>query len=156
MDANSTEASLEKLKLASTDGDSKPAESTDAADTDLVTPWEVSAASLKGVDYDKLIDKFGVSRLDPELLARFAKVIGRDVHHMIRRGIFFAHRHAFYPLLMKCFENARTIFIYIFGNDAETCNRFWTSARKASPSSCTRAAGRAARRCISGISSLSS
>ena len=100
MDANSTEVSLEKLKLASKDEATKPADSSDAADADLVTPWEVSAASLKGVDYDKLIEKFGVSRLDPELLARFAKVIGRDVHHMIRRGIFFAHRHAPYSLLV--------------------------------------------------------
>ena len=99
-DANSTEVSLEKLKLTPNDGDSKPADSSDAADADLVTPWEVSAASLKGVDYDRLIEKFGVSRLDKELLARFAKVIGRDVHHLIRRGIFFAHRHASYCVLV--------------------------------------------------------
>lgn len=95
MTDKSTEESLEKLKLASTEGESaKTVEASDTTDSDLVTPWEVSAASLKGVDYDKLIEKFGVSRIEPELLARFAKVIGRDVHHMIRRGIFFSHRHA--------------------------------------------------------------
>lgn len=59
---------------------------------DIVTPWTVSAASAKGVDYDKLIVKFGVSRLEGSQLDRFERLTGHKAHHLLRRGVFFAHR----------------------------------------------------------------
>jgi len=36
----------------------------------LVDPWEVRSKSAKGVDYDKLIQRFGSSKIDDALLAR--------------------------------------------------------------------------------------
>ena len=57
----------------------------------VVTPWEVKGA----VDYDKLIKEFGVSMIDDSILKRMekhAKAKGLDLHHFLRRKIFFAHR----------------------------------------------------------------
>jgi len=39
-------------------------------DGDIVDPWEVKSKSAKGVDYDKLIQRFGCSKIDDALLAR--------------------------------------------------------------------------------------
>ena len=41
---------------------------------DEVNPWDVKASSDKGVDYAKLIVKFGSSQVDEALLARFEAV----------------------------------------------------------------------------------
>jgi len=52
-----------------------------------VTPYEVKGS----VDYDKLIKEFGLSVIDKELLNRIEKHAGES-HHLLRRGIFYAHR----------------------------------------------------------------
>ncbi|KAJ3649530.1 hypothetical protein Zmor_021270 [Zophobas morio] len=61
-------------------------------DDDFVDPWNVVSKSETGIDYDKLIKKFGSSKIDQELLDRFEKVTGQKVHHFLRRGIVFSHR----------------------------------------------------------------
>lgn len=70
----------------------------------IVTPWEVSSAS--GIDYNKLIDRFGSSAIDSALLARFEKVTGHAPHPWLRRGYFFSHRfdqkHTFLLFLIFC------------------------------------------------------
>lgn len=92
----------------------------------IVTPWEVSAE--KGIDYDKLITKFGSQRIDQvrlclllfvfvsvavvwcyslcavvaqALIDRIERVTKKPVHHWLRRGLFFSHRSAllrFFPV----------------------------------------------------------
>ncbi|KHJ92294.1 putative tryptophan--tRNA ligase [Oesophagostomum dentatum] len=64
----------------------------DGVEEDVVTPWDVTASSATGVDYDKLIAKFGCRKLGPDLIERFKKVTGQEPHPMLRRGMFFAHR----------------------------------------------------------------
>jgi len=59
---------------------------------DEVNPWDVQASSNKGIDYDKLIVRFGSNAIDQELLDRFRRVTGQAPHHFLRRGIFFSHR----------------------------------------------------------------
>ncbi|XP_046807991.1 tryptophan--tRNA ligase, cytoplasmic-like [Lucilia cuprina] len=59
---------------------------------DVVDPWNVASNSATGIDYDKLIKRFGSSRIDDELIKRIEKISGKPVHHLIRRGIFFSHR----------------------------------------------------------------
>lgn len=63
-----------------------------AEESDVVDPWRLVAASNKGIDYDKLIDKFGSQRITPELIARVERLTKRPAHHWLRRGIFFSHR----------------------------------------------------------------
>ena len=57
-----------------------------------VDPW---ADIIGKVDYDKLIKDFGTEKLTPELLERLerdAKAKGLELHHFLRRNIFFSHR----------------------------------------------------------------
>lgn len=73
-----------------------------AVDEQMVTPWDVKGAVVDGVakaiDYDKLIKQFGVCPITDDLIERFEKVTGKKAHHLIRRGIFFAHRYLKQPL----------------------------------------------------------
>merc|ERR1712004_904006 len=64
----------------------------EAVEEDEVNPWDVKATSDKGIDYDKLIVKFGSSAVDKGLLERLERVTGKPPHHFLRRGIFFSHR----------------------------------------------------------------
>jgi tryptophanyl-tRNA synthetase len=53
----------------------------------IVTPWEVKG----NINYDKLIEEFGLKKISPLLLKRIEQNAG-ELHHYLRRGIFFAHR----------------------------------------------------------------
>lgn len=77
---------------------------------DIVTPWDVKASSKSGVDYAKLIERFGCSPIKPALIERFEKVTGKPVHYLIRRGIFFAHRDLEHILDM--YEKAKPFYLY--------------------------------------------
>nr|XP_022914046.1 tryptophan--tRNA ligase, cytoplasmic [Onthophagus taurus] len=61
-------------------------------DGDFVDPWNVVGKSDSGVDYDKLIKRFGSSKIEDDLLDRFEKITGKQPHHFLKRGIFFSHR----------------------------------------------------------------
>lgn len=69
-----------------------------------VTPWEVSGA----VDYEKLIKDFGVAKIDKKMLGQLEKHTG-SLHHLLRRGIFFAHRDL--DLALKHYEQ-KNLFLY--------------------------------------------
>ncbi|KAK3094172.1 hypothetical protein FSP39_025000 [Pinctada imbricata] len=77
---------------------------------DIVTPWEVESASEKGVDYDKLIVKFGSKRIDEDLIKRIEKVTKKGVHHMLKRGIFFSHRDL--ESILDLYEKGQPFFLY--------------------------------------------
>ena len=49
----------------------------DDDDDDVVDPWNVESKSDKGIDYDKLIKKFGSSKIDQALLDRMEKITGK-------------------------------------------------------------------------------
>jgi len=53
----------------------------------VVTPWEVSGE----IDYDKLIQQFGVQRMTLDLAERIAKYAG-GMHLQLRRGLYISHR----------------------------------------------------------------
>jgi len=77
---------------------------------DIVNPWNVSSSSQEGVDYDKLIKRFGSSKIDADLLARWEKVTGKPPHHLLRRGVFFSHRdlHGILDLV----EQGKPFYLY--------------------------------------------
>jgi len=70
-----------------------------------VTPWEVEGE----VDYDRIVKEFGVSRIDNKLLERIKKNAG-ELHFMLRRGIFFAHRDLNW--ILDEYEKRNKFFIY--------------------------------------------
>ncbi|XP_029972916.1 tryptophan--tRNA ligase, cytoplasmic [Salarias fasciatus] len=63
-----------------------------ADDGDTVDPWNVSTTNAKGVDYDKLIVRFGSSKVDQDLVDRIERACGQRAHRFLRRGVFFSHR----------------------------------------------------------------
>lgn len=81
-----------------------------ANEGDVVTPWDVKAASDSGVDYDKLVERFGCSKISPELIERFEKVTGKPAHHLVRRGMFFAHRDL--DRILTQYESGKPFFLY--------------------------------------------
>jgi len=78
---------------------------------DEVNPWEVKSGSDKGIDYDKLIVKFGSSRIDQDTIDRFRIATGVEPHHFIKRGIFFSHRDL--NMILDMFEKKEKFFLYI-------------------------------------------
>lgn len=70
-----------------------------------VTPWKVSG----DVDYEKLIKKFGVAKINNNLLERIKKHTG-DLHFLLRRGVFFAHRDLNW--LLDEYEKGNKFFLY--------------------------------------------
>ncbi|XP_064601597.1 tryptophan--tRNA ligase, cytoplasmic-like isoform X2 [Liolophura sinensis] len=77
---------------------------------DVVNPWEVTTSSATGVDYDKLVERFGSSKIDDELIARIEKVTGKPVHHLVRRGIFFSHRDM--HTILTLYEQKKPFYLY--------------------------------------------
>jgi len=73
--------------------------------TATVTPWEVKGT----IDYDKLIQEFGVQKIDDALLARIQKATGK-LHPFLRRNIFFAHRDLMW--ILDQYEKGNKFFLY--------------------------------------------
>ncbi|MBS3080095.1 tryptophan--tRNA ligase [Candidatus Pacearchaeota archaeon] len=70
-----------------------------------VTPWEVKGS----VNYDKLVKEFGVERINEDLLNRIKKHT-KELHFMLRRNIFFAHRDLHW--LLDEYEKGNKFFLY--------------------------------------------
>ncbi|XP_078036947.1 tryptophanyl-tRNA synthetase [Augochlora pura] len=79
-------------------------------DEDIVTPWDVESKNDSGIDYDKLIKRFGSTKIDEELLARFEKITGQKPHHFLRRGIFFSHRDM--HTILNLYEQGKPFYLY--------------------------------------------
>ncbi|KAM6074638.1 tryptophan--tRNA ligase, cytoplasmic isoform 1-T2 [Chlamydotis macqueenii] len=83
---------------------------TKEEDEDFVDPWTVQTSNAKGVDYDKLIVRFGSSKIDTDLINRIEKAIGQKPHRFLRRGIFFSHRDM--DQILDAYENKKSFYLY--------------------------------------------
>jgi len=77
---------------------------------DVVDPWNVQSKNDTGIDYDKLIKRFGCQKISEELIARIEKVIGKPAHPLLKRGIFFSHRDLEFILDQK--EAGKPFYLY--------------------------------------------
>lgn len=82
----------------------------DADEEDFVDPWNVVSKSQTGIDYDKLIKRFGSSKIDEALIQRIEKVTGKQAHPLLRRGTFFSHRDM--NLILDRYEQKKPFFLY--------------------------------------------
>lgn len=73
-----------------------------------VTPYEVKGA-LTEKDYQDLIKQFGIQPLDEQLLLRIKKHT-KELHFMLTRNIFFAHRDLNW--LLDEYEKGNKFFLY--------------------------------------------
>ncbi len=71
----------------------------------VVTPWSVEG----DVDYDKLVERFGTSKITPEILSRFEKLTG-EVHLFLRRQVFYSHRDL--DWILSRYEAGEKFFLY--------------------------------------------
>uniref|UniRef100_A0A2D4L2S2 Tryptophan--tRNA ligase, cytoplasmic n=2 Tax=Micrurus TaxID=8634 RepID=A0A2D4L2S2_9SAUR len=77
---------------------------------DFVDPWTVQTSNAKGVDYDKLIVRFGSSKIDKDLINRIERITGHKPHHFLRRGIFFSHRDM--NQILDAHEKKKPFYLY--------------------------------------------
>jgi len=96
------EENLEKLKVEDS--------GNEETEEDVVDPWNVTSASDKGIDYDKLIKKFGSKKIDDVLIERMEKITGKKVHRFLRRGVFFSHRDM--HKVLDDVEKKKPFFLY--------------------------------------------
>ena len=82
------------------------AEETEAKKESVVDPWSVEG----DIDYDKLIQQFGTSRITSELVERFEKVTGKKAHRFLRREIFFSHRDL--NTILDLYEKGQKFYLY--------------------------------------------
>jgi len=72
----------------------------------VVTPWEVKGK----IDYDRLVQQFGVSRIQKEQIERIKRLTGIEPHPWLRRDIFFAHRAL--DQFLDAYEAGDPVFLY--------------------------------------------
>jgi tryptophanyl-tRNA synthetase len=77
---------------------------------DDVNPFSVKSGGSKGIDYDKLIKKFGSKALTAEMVQRLESLTNRPAHRWIRRGYFFSHRA--FDEVMDDFEQKKEFYLY--------------------------------------------
>ena len=70
-----------------------------------INPYEVEGV----IDYDRLINEFGIKKLNKSDLERIKKIAG-ELHPYLRRGIFFAHRDIKWCL--DEYEKGNKFFLY--------------------------------------------
>ena len=78
----------------------------EAEEESVVTPWDVKG----NVDYMKLIERFGCSAIDKQLLERFEKLTKRKAHPLLRRGMFFSHRDL--NQVLDLYEKGQPFYLY--------------------------------------------
>jgi len=71
-----------------------------------VDPYKVEGK----VNYNRLIDEFGLEKIDDNILKKIKKYSGSELHPMLTRGIFFAHRDL--KWLFKEYEKGNKFFLY--------------------------------------------
>ena len=81
------------------------------ADEMVVNAWEVKGK----IDYTKLVNQFGSTLIDPDLLQRIeAATVGKghvpQLHRFLRRGIFFSHRDL--STLLDCISKGQQLYLY--------------------------------------------
>lgn len=77
---------------------------------DEVTPWSVTTSNATGIDYDKLIVRFGSSKIDQTVKDRIRQLTNVELHHFIRRDIFFSHRDL--HEILNCAEKGKPFYLY--------------------------------------------
>eukprot|EP01119_Soliformovum_irregulare_P022133 TRINITY_DN7516_c0_g1_i1.p1 TRINITY_DN7516_c0_g1~~TRINITY_DN7516_c0_g1_i1.p1 ORF type:complete len:419 (+),score=75.04 TRINITY_DN7516_c0_g1_i1:969-2225(+) len=85
-------------------------ESTNESESDLagVTPQSVYVEG--GVDYDKLVHRFGSHRIGPDLKQRIEVLTGKKIPHLLQRDIFFSHRDL--EKILDSYQKGEKFYLY--------------------------------------------
>lgn len=107
-DIAALDAAMEAAALAG----GPPAADGPAADEDedIVDPFNVEAKGENGIDYDKLVVRFGSQRITEDLISRLERVTNMAAHPWIKRGVFFSHRDL--HVILDHVERGDRIYLY--------------------------------------------
>jgi tryptophanyl-tRNA synthetase len=72
-----------------------------------VTVFGVHASSKKGVDYEKLLVRFGCIARKDDYKAKILNLTGAKPHRLTRRNIFFCHRDL--DIILNRFEQGKAV-----------------------------------------------
>jgi len=75
-----------------------------------VTAFGVHASSEKGIDYEKLLVRFGCAAMNDDLKAKILNLTGAKPHRLIRRDIFFCHRDL--DIILNRYEQGKLFYLY--------------------------------------------
>jgi len=103
METTAVEKDMSTLTVEASSNEAPPEE-------DFVDPWTVQTGSDTGIDYDKLIKRFGSRKIDDELIDRIKRITGKEPHHFLRRGVFFSHRDM--HKVLDDVEKKKPFFLY--------------------------------------------
>lgn len=83
--------------------------------TQKIDPYNVAGevdadGNVKAIDYDKLIQEFGVQPLTEAQLERFKTLTGKPAHRLMRRKVFFSHRD--FDRILDTYEKYGTFMLY--------------------------------------------
>lgn len=57
-----------------------------------------------------ILERFGSSKIDQDLINRFEKITKKPTHHLLRRGIFFSHRDM--HSILNQYEAGKPFYLY--------------------------------------------
>uniref|UniRef100_M4FG90 Tryptophan--tRNA ligase, cytoplasmic n=1 Tax=Brassica campestris TaxID=3711 RepID=M4FG90_BRACM len=80
--------------------------SSSSSSEQTVTPFVVSGK----IDYEKVILKFGCTKIDESLIDRVERLTSRGAHVFLRRGFFYAHRDL--DKILDCHERGDKFYLY--------------------------------------------
>jgi tryptophanyl-tRNA synthetase len=80
-----------------------------------IDPYNVAgeiddSGNVKAIDYDRLIQEFGVQPLTEAHLKRFQEVTGKPAHRLMRRKLFFSHRD--FDKILDAYEKYGSFMLY--------------------------------------------
>ena len=76
----------------------------------MVTAFKIEAKDDTGIDYDKLIDKYGCFTISDAQCERIQRLTGKPLHRFLRRGIFFCQRDL--DECLNAFEKKQPFYLY--------------------------------------------
>lgn len=76
---------------------------------DIVTPFNISSGE-KGVNYAKLVEKFGCQFVTDEHVAQVEELTGTKAHWLLKRGVYFAHRD--FDLILNTYRAKKPFYLY--------------------------------------------
>eukprot|EP00824_Muranothrix_gubernata_P008958 TRINITY_DN21523_c0_g1_i1.p1 TRINITY_DN21523_c0_g1~~TRINITY_DN21523_c0_g1_i1.p1 ORF type:complete len:482 (+),score=106.39 TRINITY_DN21523_c0_g1_i1:2-1447(+) len=79
-------------------------------DEDVVDAFNVKSSKDTGIDYDRLIEKFGTQEIDQAMIERIERLTGERAHIFLRRGLFFSHRDM--NKILDLYEQGRPFYLY--------------------------------------------
>lgn len=82
----------------------------EAPKEDVVTAFEIHASSKSGIDYNKLIDKYGCYKITEQQINEIEELTGKKPHRFIRRGIFFCQRDM--NECIKAYKAKKPFYLY--------------------------------------------